>query len=544
MNITYRRIKALLFSCVIAVTTACSEIPAMAEEAIISAPSESSSSPSSPSIQTSAANISVSSGTTLWVVGDSTAASFNDTNYYSPRYGWGTQLGLYIQGLNIQNLAVSGTSSKSYLDTEQYRYLVNNIKSGDYLLIGFGHNDERAELGRYTSPSGSPSVVGSFQYYLYENYILVAREHGATPVLVTPIVRRDTGNNYNGESGHITTTVTNEEGTFQGGDYAKAIWQLGVGKSVTVLDLTARTKAVYEQLGADGVKNRHAWTSQREASIDNTHTNLYGAQCNAWFIADELLNSSCDLKNYVISNPQVPEYTSASINAAYHEQAFSAPTSLSTLWPSIGDWKATVFGDIDGPEYLNYLYFNLSQEGNGIRMAVGESSGGVRSQSVGKIAQASDGIAMYYREVPAGSNFTLSADVTIHAFDANNQASFGLMVRDDIYLDTIINDTMGDYVAAAPLMLGSSEPWNCFARKNGVLTRGDGLQIGYNPGDTVHVTISKGTDGYTCQFGDNPAISAGFDFALTAVDPNYVYVGMFVARNADITFQNVTLTYQ
>ena len=76
----------------------------------------------------------------LWVAGDSTAAAFNDTNYYSPRAGWGTQLGLYIQGVNIQNMAVSGTSSKTYADTDQYQTILQNIKAGDYLMtVSYTH---------------------------------------------------------------------------------------------------------------------------------------------------------------------------------------------------------------------------------------------------------------------------------------------------------------------------------------------------------------------------------------------------------------------
>ena len=39
---------------------------------------------------------------TVWVIGDSTAAEFNDTTYYYPRYGWGTQLYRYFPGLSIQ----------------------------------------------------------------------------------------------------------------------------------------------------------------------------------------------------------------------------------------------------------------------------------------------------------------------------------------------------------------------------------------------------------------------------------------------------------
>ena len=131
--------------------------------------------------------------------------------------------------------------------------------------------------------------------------------------------------------------------------------------------------------------------------------------------------------------------------------------------------------------------------------------------------------------------------MTIQKLDANNQASFGLMARDDIYVDTVSNDTLGDYVAAGPLMLGDPDPWNCFARKNGQLVSGGTATKIYKPGEIVHVEIRKTSDGYTCTFGDNPPISAGFDFPLTTIDSEYVYAGMFVARSADVTFWNIHL---
>lgn len=536
------RFKALLISCVCAASTAFTSVPAMGSVSAGLSPSDAATSdPSAPP----AVPASSQTQPTLWVVGDSTAAEFQDNTYYSPRYGWGTQLGQYFTGINIQNLAVSGTSSKSYLETVQYGHLLQNMKKDDYLLIGFGHNDERAELGRYTNPNGSVSIVGSFQNYLFDKYIQEARERGVTPILCTPIVRRDRGNNYTGESGHITSDVKNEEGTFPGGDYAKAIKKLGVGKSVPVLDLTARTKDVYERLGADGVKNRHAWTSQREVSIDNTHTNLYGAACNAWFIVDELLQTNCDLKNYVIANPQPPVYSDTSVNPGYVDHSFTAPTALSSFWSPSGDWKGTVFGDVDGYEYLNNMYFQMQPDGDGsIRMAVGVNSSSIRNYPAGQIAPGSDGIAMYYQAVPADRNFTLTADVTINALNNTNLNSFGLMVRDDIYLDTVLNDTLGDYVAAGPLMSASAQPWSCFARKNGQLISGSYASRTYSAGETVHMEIRKSSDGYTCVFGDNPPVSAGFDFPLTALDSGNVYVGMFIARGADVTFRNVNLIMQ
>ena len=538
------RMKALLLGCICAVTTALSAVPASAATVVAGG----SSATNDPALTAAPGTYTEqqSGGTsvdkpaappTVWVVGDSTAAAFSDTTYYSPRYGWGTQLGLYLQGVNIRNLAISGTSSKSYSDTDQYQTLLQSVQAGDYVLIGFGHNDERTELGRYSNPTGSVSSSGSFQYNLYEKYIKPVKNKQANPILAA--------SNYTGEDGHITTSKKNEEGTFQGGDYAKAIRQLGVGKSVPVLDLTARTKDVYERLGADGVKNRHAQTSDRDVSIDNTHTNLYGAQCNAWFIADELLKSNSGLKNYVIPNPQVPQYDSSSLNAGYHAQSFTAPAGVSSIFSTAGDWKPTVFGNIDGYEYLNNMYFCLQGgNDNSFHLAVGTGSGATRAQQVGGIEQGSDGLAMFYREVPASANFTLSADITINAYNASVLNSFGLMVRDDIYLDTVINDTLGDYVAAGELQLSSASPWNCFARKNGQLISGGTASRVYKAGETVHVEIRKGPDGYTCVFGDNAPVSAGFDFPLTAVDSDHVYVGLFVARSADVTFRNVNLIYQ
>ncbi|MCD8222691.1 MAG: carbohydrate esterase family 12 protein [Clostridiales bacterium] len=482
---------------------------------------------------------------TLWVAGDSTAAEFSD-NYYYPRYGWGTQLYRYFQGLDIRNLAVSGTSTKSYTSTDSYTTLLSDMKEGDYLLIGFGHNDEKAESARYTNPNGSVTTPGSTRYYLYENFIRPAQEAGVTPIVCTPIVRRDPDGNYNGASAHIIESQTTIEGTFEGGDYAKAISSGAVGKNALVIDLTTRTKLLYQSLGTQGSKWHHAFSSPNEVSIDNTHTNLYGAAYNAYLIADEIAKSSSSLKDYLIDTPEPPDFSILIPNPDYTFQTYVRPESDSTKWTAAGDWKPTVFGDVEALEYLNDIYFHFIPYENGaIRIAAGRQGGttsDIVGASVGKISTDTDGIAMYYQAVPADQNFTLTAYATINSIDPNNQASFGLMARDDIYVDYVTNDTLGDYVAAASLMMGSDTPWNCFARKSGVLTRGDYTERNYIDGETVRLEIRKTSDGYTCTYGSNPPVSAGFDFPLTRLDPEYIYVGMFAARSADVTFWDVQLT--
>ena len=92
--------------------------------------------------------------TTIYLVGDSTVCSFAD-NYYYPRYGYGTQLGNYLADeATVVNLALSGRSSKSFLAEANYETLKNSLKAGDYLLIGFGHNDEKSDdAARFTDAS-------------------------------------------------------------------------------------------------------------------------------------------------------------------------------------------------------------------------------------------------------------------------------------------------------------------------------------------------------------------------------------------------------
>ena len=130
------RMKALLLGCICAVTTALSAVPASAATVVAGG----SSATNDPALTAAPGTYTEqqSGGTsvdkpsappTVWVVGDSTAAAFNDTTYYSPRYGWGTQLGLYLQGVNIRNLAISGTSSKSYSDTDQYQTLLQSVQA-------------------------------------------------------------------------------------------------------------------------------------------------------------------------------------------------------------------------------------------------------------------------------------------------------------------------------------------------------------------------------------------------------------------------------
>ena len=465
---------------------------------------------------------------TVWTVGDSTVCSFNDTYYY-PRYGWGTQLEHYFDSsLTVKNLALSGRSSKSYVQEEQYQTLMQGMKAGDYLFVGFGHNDEKADEGRYTNPNGNYLTEGSFANSLYVNYVKPAQEKGVTVVLCTPIVRRTATGIWEDSNLHITS----DSGKFEGGNYAEAIRKMGEDLDITVVDMTTLTKNLYDELGADETLNLHAWTSSSGTSVDNTHTNIYGARYNAYMMTRILKEQNIPGLSEHIKEAQKPLKSEVlQPNPDYKEAEYTPVTDVSQLWKQIGIWSGSVFGDLGGkPSKATHVLEGLDNNTVHIK------------STKGKITDTSDGIAMYYYKVPAKSVFTLSAKMRVLSYDVHDQASFGLMVRDAVWLDMNTKDMMGDYVAAGPLKLSKQgNVWNCFARKSGALTRGGICVNEIAAGDVIDVKIESSTDGYACTFGKEETITGGFDFKLTSIDSDYVYVGMYVARNADVTFSDVKL---
>ncbi len=225
--------------------------------------------------------------TTIYIVGDSTACEYgNDENYAIPRAGWGMYLGSFLNDkATVVDLALGGRSSKSFLQEENYQKLKDNLKENDFLLIQFGHNDQKKSneedlKNRYTDPDGDKETEGSFQKYLYDYYIKLAEEKGATPILLSPVSRRKFD-----ENGKVTDSHTT---------YDDAVRKLAKDTGVEFIDMTKITENLYNDLGEEGTKLFHAVYKDKTKGIDNTHFNHYGAV----LIAQEVLENASDIKKY------------------------------------------------------------------------------------------------------------------------------------------------------------------------------------------------------------------------------------------------------
>lgn len=295
--------------------------------------------------------------------------------------------------------------------------------------------------------------------------------------------------------------------------------------------MTKMTKELYDTLGPDETVNLHAWTSSKATSVDNTHTNIYGGTYNAYLVTKTIKELGvAGISEHITAKEAPVKADVLKSNPDYKEAEYSGELKQSELWKDAGVFKGSIFGDIGGdPNLIKDKFILEGNEDGSIHIAV---------NGKGKISSTTDGIAMYYYKVPADSNFVITANATVNSINKHNQVAFGLMARDAMYIDVNDKSALGDYVAAGSIKQGTA---NCFKRKDGALGYGGTLENPVEAGKTYALKIESNSDGYACTFGDNAAISGGFDFKLTSIDADYVYVGLFAARQADVTFSDIKL---
>ena len=248
--------------------------------------------------------------TTIFVIGDSTAAN-KDTTGGKVERGWGMMLQTCFDAdhIVVDNHAVNGRSSKSFLDEGRWDKVLEKIRPGDYVIIQFGHNDEKAQPNRHTDPGST------FDYHL-ARYVRETREHGGIPVLMNPVVRRNffilppevaddeqLRNSIFSDTEHLTEGDTLND---THGLYRVAPRDVARRMNCHFIDANQITHDLEQGLGREASKKLHMWFRPgEEPSIpqgkqDNTHYNIYGAQVVADLLADALCKEIPLLKAYRI----------------------------------------------------------------------------------------------------------------------------------------------------------------------------------------------------------------------------------------------------
>ena len=225
----------------------------------------------------------------VYLAGDSTVTDQKD----EPWATWGMMIPAFFdQGTAVANHAESGLALSSFAAQNRLAKILSTMKAGDFVLIQFGHNDQKETGPEAGADKGYSKRLAAF--------IDAVKAKGAHPVVLTPVERRRfrDGKPY---------------GTLQ--DYAAAAKKVAAEKNVPVIDLNAMSLKFYEALGEEGSKHAfvhypaNTFPNQRQALKDDTHHNPYGgfelAKCVVQGIRENVPELAKRLR------PDIPEFDPA-----------------------------------------------------------------------------------------------------------------------------------------------------------------------------------------------------------------------------------------
>jgi len=218
---------------------------------------------------------------TIYLTGDSTVVDAQ----YEPWASWGQMLPYFFVAneVVVANYAESGETLKAFEDRHRIDKIWNKLRPGDYLLIQFGHNDQK--YGNSTKSGYGKRL---------KEWIQRAKQLDAIPVLVTSMNRR-----VFDENNTIVNTLD---------DFPDAMRQIAKEEKVDLIDLNALSKSLFEAMGPEGAKKAfvyypaNTYPNQPAALADDTHFNPYGAYELAKCVVKSIVDQNLSLKKYISKN--------------------------------------------------------------------------------------------------------------------------------------------------------------------------------------------------------------------------------------------------
>jgi lysophospholipase L1-like esterase len=233
---------------------------------------------------------------TLFILGDSTVCD----QPLEPWNSWGQMLPRFFKpGVAVSNQAESGESIASSLHARRFDKVFGDMKAGDYLLIQYGHNDQKEK-----PPA---SAMGSYKDDYEKKCIEPFKAKGGNVIVVASMFRE--GDATSGKWDSLK-------------DYPDAARQAATDEGVTLIDLNAMSKLFYTALGA----NVHA----AFALQDHTHHNNYGSYELARCVIEGIRQSKLDLAKFIVDddpgfNPGKPDPASTFVMPASVKTATAKP---------------------------------------------------------------------------------------------------------------------------------------------------------------------------------------------------------------------------
>ncbi len=232
---------------------------------------------------------------TIFMIGDSTMAN-KPIEGGNPERGWGHVLsGYFGEGVRVDNHAVNGRSSKSFIDEGRWDKVISQVQKGDYVFIQFGHNDEKTDEARHTDPGTT------FDANL-KRFVEETKAKGGIPVLFSSIARRNfvrpqdasIAKDERKEPGASILPVEGDTLYDTHGAYLDSPRNVARELGVTFIDMNRLSRDLVQGLGPVESKKLFVWVQPNTIAAlpkgreDNTHLNVHGARVMGGLAVDAI----------------------------------------------------------------------------------------------------------------------------------------------------------------------------------------------------------------------------------------------------------------
>jgi lysophospholipase L1-like esterase len=209
---------------------------------------------------------------TVFIIGDSTVCDQSREPFNS----WGQMLPNFFKpDIAVANHAESGETYRDSIGRRRLDKILSLMRPGDYLLMQFGHNDQK----QIAAGTGGPFTTYKAEI---KKHVDGVRAHGGIPVIISPMERR----NYNPDGSFRPTLA----------DYAEASRQAAQELGVAFIDLNARSMVFYQALGKD---RAYLAFAGHGLTRDATHHDNYGSYELAQIIVQGIKDDNLPLASHI-----------------------------------------------------------------------------------------------------------------------------------------------------------------------------------------------------------------------------------------------------
>ena len=375
-------------------------------------------------------------------LGDSTMAPYDESATVTR--GWGMYFGNFLtNGWTSINYAKGGRDSRGGYN-ELWQTAKKNVEAGDYVIITFGHNDEKnsgmdgVALYNYYKEKGDNTAAaavdqrGTVPSTTYKEWlgkiIDEVKELGATPIICSPVCRsyftgskiRRNGRHDLGDSFSVLTadgikekqSVPADDHTM---DYAYHSQKLAEEKGISFIDLTTATAELYESYG-DAKCHEYLFDGEGSTHFNTTGAVLVARECARLMKAQGIMASDITLPTDLTVTPETGDlgeaYKGQTLQKEFTLNGFGLSPETGTVSITATDgielsfdkkeWTKTLTSDYSGSTLVKTFYAQLTLASGGettgtITISQGDKSIEIPVKAVAVTLEGGTEVKAYWR---------------------------------------------------------------------------------------------------------------------------------------------------